>query len=277
MLFLTLTLSPSISESRNNLVEESRPAVKKVGEVKEIGIGVYWEKNCVEPVSYIDWGGIAPRSSKDITVFMRNEGNTPITLSIYTSNWNPSETADFVDLTWNHTGETIEPQQVLPVTLSLHVDVDIKGISAFSFDAIIGATGSLMTGIVIRMAAFVTYPEWILDINPDTVNLKSRGRWITCYIELSEGFSVTAIDPTTVMLNDTIPVDSFWLDKPLESVIGDYDNDTIPDSMVKFDKQALIEYLKNKGITDAEATLAITGEANGLSFEATDTIKVVGQ
>jgi len=99
-----------------------------------------------------------------------------------------------------------------------------------------------------------------VDIAPDTINLKSKGKWITAYIELSENHNVSNINRTTVLLNHTIPVDSFWIDKPLESVIGDYDNDGITDLMVKFDRQALIEYLKTKGTTDAEVTIAITGE-----------------
>jgi parallel beta-helix repeat protein len=116
-----------------------------------------------------------------------------------------------------------------------------------------------------------------VDVNPDTLNLKSKGRWITAHIELPEDYNASNIDRSTILLNDTIPVDSFWLDKPLESVIGDYDNDGITDLMVKFDRQALIDYLKTKGITDAEVTLAITGKANEKSFKVTDTIKVIGQ
>jgi len=116
-----------------------------------------------------------------------------------------------------------------------------------------------------------------IDVDPDALNLKSEGRWVTCYIKITDGCNVSDVDRTTVMLNGTVPVDTFWVDKLFESVIGDYDNDTIPDLMVKFDRQALIEFLKTEGFTDAEATLAISAEANGVSFDATDTIKVIGQ
>ncbi len=116
-----------------------------------------------------------------------------------------------------------------------------------------------------------------LDIVPKTLNLRSKGKWITAHIELSEDYNISDIDRTTIVLNDTVPVDPFWMDKPLKSVIGDHDDDGVADLMVKFDRQAVIEYLKTKVITDAEVTLAITGETNGASFEVTDTIKVIGQ
>jgi len=112
----------------------------------------------------------------------------------------------------------------------------------------------------------------VVDIDPDSLNLKSNGKWITAYIELPEGYNVSDIDRATILLNDTIPVDQFWVDKPLESVIGDYDEDGIPDLMVKFNKQDLIAILSS-----GEAIITITGDVNGISFEGSDTIRVIGE
>ncbi len=112
----------------------------------------------------------------------------------------------------------------------------------------------------------------ILDIDPNTLNLKSNGKWVTCYIELMEGFNVEGIDRSTVFLEGTIPVDPKWVEQPLESVIGDYDEDGIPDLMVKFDRQALIEYLNGQ---TGEVVLTVTGEVAGILFEGTDTINII--
>ena len=77
-----------------------------------------------------------------------------------------------------------------------------------------------------------------IDIHPDTLNLKSKGNWITCYIELPQDHSPTDIDVSTVLLavgNDTIASEM----SPTE--IGDYDSDGILDLMVKFDRQSVQE------------------------------------
>jgi len=241
--------------------------------VEEVGIGVYWDFNCSNPTSSVDWGSMKPGSSKNIIIYVRNEGNESVTLSIATSNWNPPEAADFIHLSWDYTGEIIEESQVIPVTLSLYVDVGIKGISVVAFDANLVAHGSLVSVPSISMIVFVRYPAWTLDIDPDVLNLKSKGRWITCYIELPEGYNVSDIDRATILLNGTIPVDPFWVDKPLESVIGDYDSDGIPDLMVKFSRAALIEYLLGQNMEYENVALTAVGELYyGTSFEGSDMI-----
>ncbi|KPJ72282.1 hypothetical protein AMJ52_06820, partial [candidate division TA06 bacterium DG_78] len=83
-----------------------------------------------------------------------------------------------------------------------------------------------------------------VDIDPNTLNLKNVGKWITCYIELPEGYSVEDIDTSTVALT---AIDAESIEPPLyredPTGIGDEDEDGIPDLMVKFDRQDLIEIL----------------------------------
>ena len=114
----------------------------------------------------------------------------------------------------------------------------------------------------------------IIDIDPDTLNLGSKGKWITSYIELPEGYLVEDSDIDSValtMINDDL------LDPPLYTIgpseIGDYDDDDIPDLMVKFDREELIPLLE---VGDAELTVA--GElTDGTPFEGSDTIRVIDE
>jgi hypothetical protein len=64
-----------------------------------------------------------------------------------------------------------------------------------------------------------------IDIDPDTLNLKSKGSFITAYIELPEGFDVNLIDVCSVMLNETV----FAELSP--TAIGDYDTDGVPEAL----------------------------------------------
>lgn len=124
--------------------------------------------------------------------------------------------------------------------------------------------------------------EAIIDIEPNTLNLKSRGKWITAYIELPEGYNVSDINRTTILLNNTIPVDPKWIEIPIESVIGDYDADGILDLMVKFDKETVIDFILDRveleyrrGYWYADVTLTVTGKVADIPFKGSDTIKAI--
>jgi len=118
-----------------------------------------------------------------------------------------------------------------------------------------------------------------IDIYPQSLNLmsKGRGRWITVYIELPENYNVADINVSTLMLNDIISAEL----RP--TATGDYDNDTIPDLMVKFDRTEVISYiLANVNMTELiekrfiTVTLTITGKLyNGTPFQGSDTIRII--
>lgn len=114
-----------------------------------------------------------------------------------------------------------------------------------------------------------------IDIVPDTLNLNdtimhNRGL-ITSYIELPESHNVSGIDVSSILLNDTVSAE-------LEPIaIGDYDSDTIPDLMVKFNRTLVVEYILSSvslPISNATYNLTLTGEFHGMFFEGSDTVKV---
>ena len=115
--------------------------LQSVGTVKALGVGVYWDSGCSQTVSSIDWGSAEPGAVKNVTGYIRNEGNAPITLSLQTANWNPPNATDYISLSWNYSGQTIGPNQVVAVTLSLSISSSITGITSFSFDIVISSVG----------------------------------------------------------------------------------------------------------------------------------------
>lgn len=108
-----------------------------------------------------------------------------------------------------------------------------------------------------------------VDIKPDSLNLKSQGKWITAYIELPEGYNVADINVSTIMLNGTVPAESS------PTAIGDYDNDGVPDLMVKFNRTAVSELILSEGIKYGNVTLTVSGVLNDETmFEGSDIIRV---
>jgi hypothetical protein len=93
--------------------------------------------------------------------------------------------------------------------------------------------------------------EATVDVDPNTLNLKSKGEYVTCYIELPEGYDPTDIDVGTVTLNNVLEAESH------PTSVGDYDMDGIADRMVKFGRTQLIAHLA--GIEGSSLWLAERG------------------
>jgi hypothetical protein len=115
-----------------------------------------------------------------------------------------------------------------------------------------------------------------VSINPKSMNLIARGRWVTTHIELPEGYSVNDINASSIFLNNTIPAE------PAPTVIEDYDGDIISDLMVKFNRTQVISYvlshLLEESADEKSVTVALTlqGQLNdGTQFQGSDTIRIV--
>jgi hypothetical protein len=104
-----------------------------------------------------------------------------------------------------------------------------------------------------------------IDIDPDTLNLRSKGSFVTAYIELPAGFDVSLIDVASVKLNSAVTAEVS------PTAIGDYDADGVPDLMVKFDRGAVQDTVE----AGDSVEVTITGQVNGIDFEGTDTIRVI--
>jgi Concanavalin A-like lectin/glucanases superfamily len=105
-----------------------------------------------------------------------------------------------------------------------------------------------------------------IDFAPDPLYLYSSGKWVTCYMQPPDGYSVGEIDVDSILLENLLPVQHSTIQ-----------GGTL---MVKFDRQDVIAYITQVlGITAPDdVTLMVTGElTDGFSFQGTDTIRVTNE
>lgn len=138
LVLYTLTLS-MISQVAS--FPQSNRTISNAGEVQVVGVGIYWDQDCTTEVSSINWGAIEPGSSKNVAVYIRNEGTSVANLTMYTSNWNPSNASDYISLSWDYQGQDIDVNEVLEVTFTLAISDQIQGITSFSFDIVVVGNG----------------------------------------------------------------------------------------------------------------------------------------
>ena len=114
--------------------------IPTVGVVKSVGVGVYKDYECIENVTFIDWGILGPGERTDFVVYVRNEGNTKLKLNIMTSHWNPEIASKYITLEWTPRDCTINPSEVVPITLTLSVSPNIESVTNFQFEISIVGT-----------------------------------------------------------------------------------------------------------------------------------------
>lgn len=130
-----------------SLVSQGLPAnqtsrkLSSTGTIQTIGVGVYADRQCSSQLSSLEWGTLEPGGTQTVTCYVKNMGNSPATLSMYASNWNPSNSENYLILNWDYDGQSINPDTAVGVTFTLNVDANIQGITSFSFDITIIGTG----------------------------------------------------------------------------------------------------------------------------------------
>lgn len=126
----------------------------------------------------------------------------------------------------------------------------------------------------IRLVTGPTTIPAVIDLDPGTLNLGSSGRWVTCYIELPEGYDVAQIDGATVALEGIgacVDGQGWATAQANEGNIVDHDGDGVLERMVKFDRA------KVQTVVEApQTTVTIEGSlAGGPDFEGTAVLRVL--
>jgi hypothetical protein len=99
-------------------------------------IGIYWDNECSMRVYSIDWGVLTPGQTKEVTVYVRNEGNETCLLILSPENWNPDNAPNYLGFSCGCKDNRIGVGEIVKGTLSLLVSSNIVGITSFSFDII---------------------------------------------------------------------------------------------------------------------------------------------
>ena len=115
-------------------------APKGTGNVNTINVNLYSDPSCTIKCTSINWENIRPNSAINKTLYIKNSGNTTITLSMSTKNWNPKGANSELQLSWNLNNYRLSVEKVVPATLTLTATSNIANLTNFKFTIIITGT-----------------------------------------------------------------------------------------------------------------------------------------
>ncbi len=118
----------------------STKAIPSTGVVASANLGVYADSACTQPLTSISWGTVSPGDSITKTLYVKNTGTQPVTLTMSKTNWNPATADGPLGISWDRENSVLSANSVSTATLSMTVSPAVSGVSTFSVDIVISGT-----------------------------------------------------------------------------------------------------------------------------------------
>jgi hypothetical protein len=130
---LALTLTTAAVLSANQVVPLN-------GAINAVNLGVYSDSECTQTATALNVGSLSPGGTATQTVYIKNTGNIPETLTMTTGNWNPANANNYLTLSWNQQNTVLNAGQTIQATLTLTVAANTGSLTTFSCDVTLTGT-----------------------------------------------------------------------------------------------------------------------------------------
>jgi hypothetical protein len=128
---LTLTTLAALNASRD---------IDFNGSITTVNVEVYYDAACTQTCSTINVGTLSPGSTFPQTVYVKNTGTVPLTLSLTTNDWNPTAASTYLTLSWNRQNHVLNAGASCEATLTLSAAKNTGSLTTFGFSATITGT-----------------------------------------------------------------------------------------------------------------------------------------
>jgi hypothetical protein len=119
----------------------SQRAIPSTGLVVAVDVGVFSDAACTANLTSIDWGNVYPGELVSRVIYVKNTGNTPVTLTLATSGWSPPVAEGQLTVSWNREGASLNPSESIAAALTLSVSSSVHDVSVFSVNVVITGSG----------------------------------------------------------------------------------------------------------------------------------------
>ncbi|MEM3880681.1 MAG: hypothetical protein QXD19_02925 [Candidatus Bathyarchaeia archaeon] len=139
-ILLIITTGIILTATTAGVLTVTRP-IPATGTISTINLEAYSDAACSQPLTSIDWGTISPGATVTKTIYLKNTGNVPMTVSMTTNNWSPTNANGPITITWDRESATLPAGQSIAAVITLRVSSSISGITSFSVNIVITGTG----------------------------------------------------------------------------------------------------------------------------------------
>ena len=109
------------------------------GTITAVNLGVYTDSGCTTNCTSLDWGALAPGNTTNRTVYLKNIGTLPETLTMTTTNWSANAN-NYLTVTCNQANQVLAVGQSVAAILTLTASANAGNITTFSFNVVLTGT-----------------------------------------------------------------------------------------------------------------------------------------
>ena len=118
----------------------SYQTISSGGTVTTVNIEIYLDSNYSQNATFISWGFLRPGENVSRMLYIKNSGTVPVTLTMTTESWQPTNASSLLTLTWDLENEVLNATQSTEAVLTLAVSPDTGNLGNFTFNIIITGT-----------------------------------------------------------------------------------------------------------------------------------------
>jgi len=99
-----------------------------LGTIKTIHVETYWDPNGENKRETLSWNEIkieklswdeTKTEPVNTTVYVKSLSNFRVTLTMFPTDWDPTEISDYLTISWDYNGTVLDPDEIIPVTMTL--------------------------------------------------------------------------------------------------------------------------------------------------------------
>jgi ABC-type lipoprotein release transport system permease subunit len=105
-------------------------------------LSIFADAACTKEISTVQWGTLQPSGSATVTLFIKNSGNVPLTLTMTANNWSPATAQNYLTLSWNQENTKVQPGAVVAGDLTLKVAPLVADLTDFAFQITVNGDGN---------------------------------------------------------------------------------------------------------------------------------------
>ena len=124
IMFLTLTTVTAAQSQSNNTQRK----------ITTVNLGIYSDSACRHTVTTLNFLNINPGSTVKQTIYVKNTGNVPETLTMTVNNWSPSSVSTYLSYSWNRQNTVLAAGATIQATLTLKAASNTGSLTNFRAD-----------------------------------------------------------------------------------------------------------------------------------------------